>query len=163
MVDACLSARSSTISSSFRSSPKDEGDPKRRRALDEVRAHVARRERGAKVSEAASVLGISQPTVRAWIESGVLTPMPRSKPVRIDILALAETKRALDLIREHANDGPLLAHVMRVLRDRSVLRGEGVREGFDNLAAGRVVPLSDDLLDEIAATKGKARSRPKST
>ncbi|HEV2068468.1 MAG TPA: helix-turn-helix domain-containing protein [Acidimicrobiales bacterium] len=142
---------------------EDEGDPKRRRALDEVRSHVARRERGAKVSEAAAVLAISQPTVRAWIESGVLMPMPGTKPLRIDILALAETKRALDLIREHADDGPLLVHVMRVLRDRSVLGGEGVREGFDDLAAGRVVPLSDDLLDEIAATKGKARSRPKST
>ncbi len=142
---------------------QDEGDPKRRRALDEVRAHVARRERGAKVSEAAAVLGISQPTVRAWIESGVLMPMPGTKPVRIDVLALAETKRALDLIREHADDGQLLVHVMRVLRDRSALQGEGVREGFDDLAAGRVVPLSDDLLDEIAVTEGKARSRSKST
>ncbi len=140
-----------------------EGDPKRRRAIDEVRSHVARRERGAKVSEAAAVLGISQPTVRAWIESGLLTPMPGTKPLRIDILALAETKRVLDLIREHAGDGPLLVHVMRVLRDRSALRGEGVREGLDDLAAGRVVPLSDDLLDGIAATNGKERSRSKST
>ncbi|HEV2809933.1 MAG TPA: hypothetical protein VGV93_06000, partial [Acidimicrobiales bacterium] len=79
------------------------------------------------------------------------------------VLALAETKRALDLIREHADNGQLLVHVMRVLRDRSSLRGEGIREGFDDLAAGRVVPLSDDLLDEIAATEGKARSRSKST
>ena len=142
---------------------QDEGDPKRRRAIDEVRSHVARRERGAKVSEAAAVLGISQPTVRAWIELGVLTPMPGTKPVRIDILALAETKRALDLIREHADDGQLLVHVTRVLRERSALQGEDVREGFDDLAAGRVVPLSDDLLDEIAATEGKARSRSKST
>ncbi len=121
---------------------QDEGDPKRRRALDEVRAHVARRQRGAKVSEAAAVLGISQPTVRAWMESGVLTPMPSTKPVRIDVLALAETKRALDLIREHADDGPLLVHVMGFLRDQAALRGEGVREGFDDLAAGRVVRLS---------------------
>ena len=60
-----------------------EGDPKRRRALDEVRSHVARRERGAKVSEAAAVLAISQPTVRAWIELRVLTPMPGTKPVRL--------------------------------------------------------------------------------
>ncbi len=142
---------------------QEEGDPKRRRALDEVRSHVARREGGAKVSEAAAVLDISQPTVRAWIGLGVLTPMPGTKPVRIDILALAETKRALDLIREHADDGQLLVHVMRVLRDRSALQGEGVREGFDDLAAGRVVPLSDDLLDEIAVTEGKPRSRSKST
>ena len=141
---------------------QEEDDPKRRRVLDEVRAHVARREPGAKVSEAAAVLGISQPTVRTWIGSGVLTPVGGAKPVRVGALALAETKRALDLIREHAEDGQLLVHVMEVLRDRAALQGEGAREGFDDLAAGRVVPLSDDLLDEIAATKGKTRSRSRS-
>ncbi len=40
---------------------------------------------------------------------------------------------------------------MRLLRDRAVLAGEGVREGLEDFAAGRVVPLTDDLLDEIAA------------
>lgn len=141
----------------------DEDDPARRQALEVVRTHVARRERGAKVSEAAEVLGISQPTVRTWIDSGVLTPVPGAKPVRIDVLALAETKWALDVIREHADDRQLLVHVMRVLRDRAALAGKGAREGFEDLAAGRVVPLSDDLLEELKATRRKARSRSESS
>lgn len=87
---------------------QEEDDPKRRRVLDKVRVHVAGREPGAKVCEAAAVLGISQPTVRTWIESGVLTPVGGTKPVRVGVLALAETKRALDLIRKHAGDGQLL-------------------------------------------------------
>ena len=54
---------------------------------------------------------------------------------------------------EGAGDG-------RILRHRAVLAGEGVREGFEDLAAGRVVPLTDDLLDEIAAaSQGKKRSK----
>jgi hypothetical protein len=125
-----------------------EEDPERRRSLDDVRTHVARRDRGAKVSEAAEVLGISQPTVRAWIESGLLTTIAGAKPVRVDVLALAETKRALDLIREHADDRQLLVHVMRILRDRAAL--EGAEEGFADLRAGRVVPLGDDLRNETA-------------
>jgi len=141
----------------------EERDPERRRSLDVVRSHVAHRARGAKVSEAADLLRISQPTVRAWIESGVLSPLPGSKPVRVDLLALADVKRALDLIRDHVEDRQLLIHVMRVLRDRAALEGEDVREGFEDLTAGRVVPLTDDLLDELRSTKGKARSRSKST
>jgi excisionase family DNA binding protein len=135
-----------------------EDDPERRRTLDEVRTHVAGREPGAKVSEAAVVLGVSQPTVRAWIESGMLPAVSGAKPVRIDVLALADAKRALELIREHAKDGQLLIRVARILRDRAALDGEGVRKGSEDLAAGRVVPLSDDLLDEIAA-KGRRAFR----
>lgn len=136
-----------------------EDDPERRRSLDAVRDHLADRDRGAKVSEVAHVLGISQPTVRAWIEAGVLELRGGASPVRVDVLSLAAVKRALDLLREHGHDRGLLIAVMRILRDRAVLAGGGVREGFDDLAAGRVVPLTDDLLDEIAAaSKGKKRS-----
>jgi excisionase family DNA binding protein len=141
----------------------EEQDPERRRSLEVVRSHVAHRARGAKVSEAADLLRISQPTVRTWIESGALSAVPGSKPVRVDLLALADVKRALDLIRDHVEDRQLLIHVMRVLRDRAALAGEHVREGFDDLAAGRVVPLTDDLLDELRSTKRKVRSRSRST
>jgi len=140
---------------------KEEEDPERRRSLDVVRTHVARRERGAKVSEAARALRISQPTVRTWIESGILTPVPGAKPVRIHVLALAETKRALDRIRDHIDDRQLLVHVMRILRDREAL--EGSEEGFADLRAGRTVPLGEDLLAETAESrKPEKKPRPKS-
>lgn len=137
-----------------------EDDPDRRRSLDIVRGHVADRDRGAKVSEVAHVLGLSQPTVRAWVEAGILEPIAGPGPVRVTVLSLADVKRALDLIRRHGHDRDLLIAVMRLLRDRAALTGDGVREGFEDLAAGRLVPLTDDLLDEIAAaSKGKRRSR----
>jgi DNA-binding transcriptional MerR regulator len=135
-----------------------ENDPDRRRSLDAVRSHLADRDRGAKVSEAAKVLGLSQPTVRAWIESGILEPIPAATPVRISVLSLADVKRALDLIRRHKDDRQLLMQVMRLLRDRAALAA--ANEGLADLAAGRVVPLTDELLDELKATKrGKQRSR----
>ena len=137
-----------------------EDDPDRRRSLGAVRDHLADRDRGAKVSEVAQVLGISQPTVRAWIEAGVLEPRGDATPARVGVLSLAAVKRALDLLREHGHDRNLLIAVMRILRDRAVLAGEGVREGFEDLAVGRVVPLTDDLLDEIAAaSQEKKRSK----
>lgn len=124
-----------------------EEDPERRRALDVVRSHVADRHGGAKVSEAAKVLGLSQPTVRAWIESGLLRPIAGTTPLRVEVLSLADVKGPLDLIRRHKDDRQLLVQVMHILRDRAVLAGS--EEGFADLAAGRVVPLGDDLLREI--------------
>lgn len=92
---------------------------------------------------------------------GLLTTVPDAKPVRVEILALAETRRALDLIREHADDRRLLAHVMRILKDRAAL--EGSEEGFADHRAGRVVPLGDDLRHEIADLRRREKkSRSKS-
>lgn len=124
-----------------------ERDPVRRRSLEAIRAGIARQGGGAKVADAAMVLGVSQPTVRSWIDAGLLPAVPQTKPVRIDLGALAATKRALDLIRPHAHDRRLLIHVMRLLRDRAAL--DGSAEGFDDLRAGRVVPRGADLRAEI--------------
>ena len=140
-----------------------EDDPDRRRSLEVVRSHLAERDRGAKVSEVAKVLGLSQPTVRAWMESGLLVPIAGMTPVRIDVLSLADVKRALGLIRRQKDDKRLLADVMRRLRDRAALAGEDVRAGLEDLAAGRTVPFGDDLLAEIAATEARGRRRSKSS
>ena len=134
-------------------------DPERRR-LDEVRRHLAERERGAKVSEAAAVLGLSQPTVRGWIEAGILPAVPHAKPVRIDVLALADLKRAVDLTRASLDDRQLLVHVMRMFRDRAAL--EGSDEGFDDYRAGRIAPIGGDLMAEIAELRQR-ETRPRST
>src|SRR5947208_2738825 len=117
---------------------RHEDDPDRRRSLDLVRSHLADRDRGAKVSEVAQVLGLSQPTIRAWIEAGMLEPIAGTTPVRVNVLSLVDVKRALDLIRRHKDDRQLLLHVMRILRDRAALAGS--EDGFADLAAGRVVP-----------------------
>ncbi|MDQ6927478.1 MAG: helix-turn-helix domain-containing protein [Actinomycetota bacterium] len=130
-----------------------EDDPARRRSLDAVRGRLADRGQGAKVSEAAQVLGLSQPTVRAWIEAGVLEPIAGTTPVRVGVLSLADVKRALDLVRRHADARQLLVQVMRILRDRAALAGS--EEGFADLAAGRVVPIGDDLRGEIDGLRRK--------
>jgi DNA-binding transcriptional MerR regulator len=141
-----------------------EDDPDRRRALELVRGHLADRERGAKVSEVATVLGLSQPTIRAWIEAGMLEPIAGTTPVRVNVLSLVDVKRALDLIRRHKDDRQLLVQVMRILRDRAALAGS--EEGFADLAAGRVVPIGDDLqreIDELRRKDERRRGKSRST
>lgn len=126
-----------------------ERDAARRQALDEVRQHVADRDRGAKVGEAAQVLGVSPPTVRAWIEAGALQAVAGSRPVRVGVMSLAATRSVLDELRRHRDDRHLLAGVLRVLRDRGDLAGEDVAEGVDDVSAGRVRRLDRTSLDGL--------------
>lgn len=110
-----------------------------------------------KVSEAAAVLSLSQPTVRAWIDAGVLVPVRGASPVRIEVLSLADVKHALDLVRQHAADRNLLAQVLRLLRDRADLRSAALDEGIADPTAGRTVPLTDDLIAELASDREDER------
>lgn len=128
---------------------KQERDAARRRSLDAVREHVAERDRGAKVGEAAQVLGVSAPTVRAWIEAGALQAVVGSRPVRVGVMSLAVTKGVMDEVRRHRDDRALLADVLRVLRDRGVLAGEDVTAGLGDVSAGRVRRLDQASLEEL--------------
>jgi len=134
-----------------------ERDAARRRSLDAVREHVAERDRGAKVGEAAQVLGVSAPTVRAWIEAGALQAVAGSRPVRVGVMSLAVTKSVVDELRAHRDDRALLADVLRVLRDREALAGEDVAAGLGDVSAGRVRRLDQATLEELLPVR---RTRP---
>jgi len=136
---------------------EQERDAARRRSLDAVREHVAERDRGAKVGEAAQVLGVSAPTVRAWIEAGALQAVAGSRPVRVGVMSLAVTKSVVDELRAHRDDRTLLADVLRVLRDRGVLAGEDVAAGLGDVSAGRVRRLDQCDPRRVAAVR---RTRP---
>lgn len=131
---------------------EQERDAVRRRSLDAIRGHVAERDGGAKVGEAAQVLGVSAPTVRAWIKAGALRTVAGSSPLRVDVTSLAATKSVLDELRRQRDDGRLLAEVLRVLRDRGALAGDDVAAAVDDLAAGRVRRLDANRLDELLPT-----------
>lgn len=135
-----------------------ERDASRRRSLDAVREHVAERDRGAKIAEAAEVLGLSVPTVRAWVKAGVLVALDGTGPARIGVMSLAATKQVVDELRRHRDDRHLLAEVLRILRDRSVLAGEDFVRGQEDLAASRVRRLDPSGLDELLPPK--KRSKP---
>jgi uncharacterized protein len=99
-----------------------ETDPSRRRELTGLRGRLARRGQGAKVSEAAELLAVSAPTVRSWIEVGVLEKVPGVSPVRVDLRTLADVKRVVDLLRSRGHDRDLLSEVQRALSARELDR-----------------------------------------
>jgi Homeodomain-like domain len=124
-------------------------DEARQRALLAVRDHIALRDHGAKVSDAAEVLGVSQPTIRAWVTSGLLISVEDARPIRIELLSLASVKRALDAVRLSASDAQLSVGVSRLLRDRAAF--EGVDDGLAEARSGMHKPIASDLRAEMNA------------
>jgi hypothetical protein len=136
-----------------------EDDDDRRRRLLKLRDRLAARGDGAKISDAASVLGLSVPTVRSWVAAGVLDAVPGRQPARVTYDSLALAKRALDELRLHQDDRPLLIAVMRRLRDRAVLDDPLLDQALDDVAAGRLTPVRAEDLDELIPGSRRRPSR----
>lgn len=128
-----------------------EHDEERRRALENVRRRLADRDRGAKVSEAADLLGVSTPTVRAWLKAGVLEESSDGRaPQRVDVLRLADVKRIVDILRAHGHDRDLLSEVRRRLDDQDLLQSDLARAGIEDARVSRLRSVGDDFRQELA-------------
>jgi hypothetical protein len=135
---------------------EQERDAARRHRLLGVHERVASRTEGVKVSEAADVLGLSAPTVRAWLDANVLIAIQGKRPTRVTAASLAAVKRAVDEIRSHRDDRRLLADVARLLRDHAAL-GSNADAGIEDLRAGRVTRLDRARLDELLPPAKEAK------
>ena len=124
-----------------------EADTASRQTLEVVRRHLAEREGGAKVAEAAALLGVSAPTVRSWVDVGVLSAVAGSRPLRVEVTSLAQVKQLVEELRSHGDDRHVLAEVARVLRDRAVLVSDDVTAAFEEAHSGRLRPLDERAVD----------------
>jgi hypothetical protein len=118
---------------------EDERDEERRLRLEGVVARLAARDMGVKVSDAAAILDVSAPTVRSWIDAGVLVPVVGQSPLRVGVSSLAAAKRAVDAIRHGKDDRHLLADVLHLLRDRAMISGQDAVDGMEDLRAGHAI------------------------
>lgn len=92
------------------------------------------------IATAAHYLGISEPTVRAWVGRGALERAPGGGPVRIGRDSARRVGRGLVELRARAHDRDWLAALADYLHDESDRRSEPVRKGLDELARGELEP-----------------------
>jgi transposase len=108
-------------------------------AVDRLEAEVARGT-GLSVEAAAQYLDVSGPTVRAWMDRGVLARRAGSKPTQIDRESARRVHRALGELRARGQDRDWLAALVDYLHDTRDRRSESVRKGLDELARGDLEP-----------------------
>lgn len=107
--------------------------------MDRLEAEVAQGT-GLSVDAAAHYLGVSAPTVRAWMERGVLERKPGSKPAQIDRESARRLHRALAELRTRGQDRDWLAALVDYLHDTRDRRSKSVRKGLEELKRGELEP-----------------------
>lgn len=124
----------------------DSVEPELRRRLTQVRDRRLAEVPGVPVSVAARMLGLSSPTVRAWIGADVLDAVPGSQPVKVSTGRLAEVVSLVERLRRAGRDRDLLTAVVYRLEDESVLAQPRVSRSLEQLRHGQIDALSvEDL------------------
>lgn len=77
---------------------------------------------GVPVSAAAALLGLSQQTVRAWVDRGVLTSIDGVRPVQVSVRSLGEVLSQVRRLRAAGTNDRELANVLHQAESLDVQR-----------------------------------------
>jgi len=85
---------------------------------------------------AAKLLGLSEKTVRAWAEQGVLTVAQRTPRLLLDVQSVHLVSHVIRELRALGKDRDLLDEVWRRLSDRAVLERPDLKESIEQMRRG---------------------------
>jgi hypothetical protein len=123
-----------------------EGDERRAKLLA-VSDGVLAEERTIRPVIAASLLGLSEKTIRAWAAAGVLAVARRSPRLLLDVRSVHAVSHLVSELRAAGQDRDLLDQVWRRLADAALLERDDLQESLGQMrrSEGRVLrPLPTD-------------------
>jgi DNA-binding transcriptional ArsR family regulator len=104
-----------------------------------ARLHSVPHTRGIPVAQAARRLEVSQPTVRAWLDRGVLVAVTDARPDEVEIESLRLVMDALADLRARGRDRDWVEHLATYLRSAEP-RSDALKEGLEQLRRGELEP-----------------------
>jgi hypothetical protein len=110
----------------------------RRVLRDVLREH----DPGLPLAQAAELLKVSIPTVRAWIERGLLEDL-HARPRRVSVSSVAALGPQLEALREEFADPEQAARFLRRLDDAELLARKDVREGMRQAERSERAPFPE--------------------
>ena len=93
------------------------------------------------VAQAATALGVSKPTVRAWARRGLIKVV-KEQPMTLDFLSVVVLRRDLERLRETAGSEKRWQSLLAAAADQRELAEPGAREGLADALAGKTEPLT---------------------
>lgn len=116
-----------------------------KQALSELEAtqHVVAAMRPATidVTQAATALGVSAPTVRAWARRGLIDVV-REHPMMLAFRSVVDLRRDLERLRQTAGNEKRWQALLAAAADQRDLAEPGAREGLADALAGNTEPLT---------------------
>lgn len=114
-----------------------EGDPAEAgRLIDATRERLLHRAPPVPVAVAAKLLDVSQPTVRSWLDTGVLEDADR-KPRAVRFDSIVRVHRLLAELRERGHDGSMRAALLAHLDDELTLNDDRLQRSIGSMRRGR--------------------------
>lgn len=114
-----------------------DGDPAEAgRLIDATRERLVHRAPPVPVSVAAKLLDVSQPTIRSWLDTGVLEDAGR-KPRAVRLESVVRVHRLLAELRERGHDGSLRAALLARLDDELTLNDKRLQSSIGSMRRGR--------------------------
>jgi hypothetical protein len=117
-----------------------DANPDAQRSLADLRGRLIDLQPTVRLSVAADLLEISLPTIRAWMEDGLLREAEGSSPRRVSLESVLEVRPALRDLRALGQDRNLLAAVTHRLEDERDLDDPELRRSLEGMRRG-------DLMD----------------
>lgn len=93
------------------------------------------------VPEVADELNVSRPTVRSWIDKGLLDVIADTSPRRVKFASAQDLKDRLTRLRELTKDERRFSQLLREAADQRSLAQPGAREGLQDALAGDTVEI----------------------
>lgn len=102
---------------------------------------------------AARLLGLSEKTVRAWAEAGVLTIARRSPRLLLDVRSVHAVLHLVSELRAVGRDRDLLDQVWHRMKDAALLDRDDLRESLEQMHRGEGRVLRPRLPDETSSNR----------
>lgn len=108
----------------------------RRRRLEEAPS--------VRLSVAAKLLGLSVPTIRLWIDRGLLEQVDGSSPRRVRLESVLEVRPLLRELQALGHDRNLLEALLARFDDERTLSDRRLRRSLDEMHRGELIDITPD-------------------
>jgi len=106
----------------------------RRRRLDEAPS--------VRLSVVGKLLDLSLPTIRTWIDRGLLEEVPGSSPRRVTLRSVLEIRPLVRELRALGRDRNLLEAVLARVEDERTLPDRKLRRSLDEMRSGKLIDIT---------------------
>jgi DNA-binding transcriptional MerR regulator len=95
-----------------------------------------------RLSVAARLLDLSVPTIRTWIDRGLLNEVSGSSPRRVELQSVLEVRPLVRELRALGRDRNLLEAVLAQVDDERALSDPELRKSFDEMRGGKLTDIT---------------------
>jgi DNA-binding transcriptional MerR regulator len=95
-----------------------------------------------RLSVAGKLLGLSIPTIRTWIDRGLLDEIGDSSPRRVTLRSVLEVRPLIRELRALGRDRNLLEAILARLEDKRTLSDHKLRRSLDEMRSGKLIDIT---------------------